>query len=361
MSNNVITSSPQNYSTINVSAKIKNEIPQIYQDDYTLVEATKNADLEGVKYLMDKEDRIPWGYGYALRIAGEEGHYEIVKYLIEFKDKSLPEEKYKDVPIANVLRKQGYLWYAENALDEAVNNGRTDIVKYLIKQRIRKFSKVLGQAAKIGNMEMVRSLVDQIGELTRIKKGAFDEAAYRAVLEGNLNILKYLVEKGARINVYHGDMYSPQHNLLSAASSLGSLEIVKYLVEQGVDIHDRNNIGFKEAVLNGHIEIVKYLVEQGANIHYQNEIALYDATWKGHFEIVKYLVEQGADIHAQEERVLIAASRGGDLEIVKYLVEQGADINAQKEQALEAACKRYHLEIVKYLVKQESNVCSCKK
>jgi hypothetical protein len=51
---------------------------------------------------------------------------------------------------------------------------------------------------------------------------------------------------------------SLEHALLEA-SFKGRLEIVKYLVEKGANIHANNDYSLRYARLNGHIEVVNYL------------------------------------------------------------------------------------------------------
>ena len=331
----------------------------VLPEGYTLEEAAIHGHFEGVKCLMEKGSRIPGrhiphDYGWAIVGAACNGHLEILKYLIEFKDQSFPEEKYKEIPVAKLLQKMGP-WCAEMAIKDAIENGHCEVVKYLLQQRLAKYSKTLGRATRAENVNMVRGLVEQIADLTRIKKGAFDEAAYEAVLRGNFEILKYLVEQGANTNAIYGKgLYSQNENALAAACRLNKLEIVKFLVEQGEDIHTQCKQALCNAVLSGNLDMVKFLLDQGADIHAQNDQALYDAVFSGNLDMVEFLVEQGANIHAQEERTLICACRLGHLEIVEYLVAQGADIHAQNEQALKEVCRKGSLLLVKFLVKQET-------
>ncbi|MCE3230516.1 MAG: hypothetical protein K0R52_444 [Alphaproteobacteria bacterium] len=326
---------------------------------YTLCNAAANGYLEGVKRLMEKESRIPYEYGWAIIEAAKRGHDKIVKYLIEFKDKSIPEEIYKDMSVAKILQKRRVLWDAEEALKKAINNSHFEVVKCFLQHRIGKFSKVLGRTAETGNLKMVKCLVEQISDLTRIKKGAFDEAAYKAVLGGFLDILKYLVGQGANIHVMYGADYE-QENALIAACRLGNPEMVEYLVAQGVDIHARGEAALFKAISHSYLVIVKYLVDQGADIHAQEGHALYLATLQNDPDILKYLVDQGADIHAHEERALITASQRGSSEMVEYLVDKGANIFAQGEMALRLACSKRYLPIVKFLVNQEANALKTK-
>jgi ankyrin repeat protein len=421
MTDNIITSNSQSVSTANVLEEVRSQvfqpaIPndqtclQIQNGNHPLRNAAANGDLAGVKFLMEKETHIPWDYVNALYFAAKEGHDEIVKYLVELKGKSVHEEKYKDIPISEVLRKKGvYANQAQEALYEAVNNNRIKVVEYLLQQRIGKFPRVLAWAAEAGNLEMVRYLIEHVTDFTRIKKGILDKAAYKSVLNGYLEILKYLVEHGANINTLQTFTYTqPQDNALLAASRLGNLEIVKYLVEQGADIYAKNGEAILIAINKEHIDIIKYLVEKGANIStvpfYQDYLyipeyryALPAASRLGNLEIVKYLVEQGTDIHAyneaalhvaikyehlniirylieqgshtnalhgsrytRQENALSAASRLGNLEVVKCLVEQGADIHAYNEAALHIAAANGKLGIVKYLAEKGADIHTCK-
>jgi len=106
----------------------------------------------------------------------------------------------------------------------------------------------------------------------------------------------------------------------------GDLDVVKYLIDKGADIHANDDNALKQAASRGHLEVVKYLVEKGANIHADNNDSLRWAASNGHLEVVKYLVEQGADIHAENEKALRWAVRNGHLEVIKYLIEAGADV-----------------------------------
>lgn len=81
--------------------------------------------------------------------------------------------------------------------------------------------------------------------------------------EINLDIIKELVEEGANIHVC--DDYT-----LRWAAKNGHLEVVKYLIEKGADIDD----AFQLAAKSGYLEVVKYLAEKGADIHAGNNYAL---------------------------------------------------------------------------------------
>ena len=68
---------------------------------------------------------------------------------------------------------------------------------------------------------------------------------------------------------------------LFEAASDGDLDIVKRLVESGADIHSKDDQALSIAAMFGHLEVVKYLVEVGADIHSEDDRALRIAASRG--------------------------------------------------------------------------------
>ena len=96
---------------------------------------------------------------------------------------------------------------------------------------------------------------------------------HRAVMEENIQIVKYLVEKGANVNTkvrggefpIHFPLFDPLLFPLQFAAALGNLEIVKFLVNNGADIDARNKFNRTSANianLFGYHEIEEYLTEK---------------------------------------------------------------------------------------------------
>ena len=80
-------------------------------DDYALISACQNGHLDIVKYLLKQGADIHVRNDLALRQASRKGHLKVVKYLVE----------------------QGANIYAEDAaaLHKATQNGHSDVVEYL--------------------------------------------------------------------------------------------------------------------------------------------------------------------------------------------------------------------------------------
>ena len=81
-------------------------------------------------------------------------------------------------------------------------------------------------------------------------------------------------------------------DILSCAAINGQLEVVKYMIEYGADIHVREEEALRWAASKGQLEIVKYLIGVGTNIHARSDDALYWAIMNEHPEVVAFLKSQ---------------------------------------------------------------------
>ena len=207
-------------------------------------------------------------------------------------------------------------------------------------------------AAKIGNMEIVKELLD-------FGAKDFDFAFYTACMEGYWDIAQKFIEEGA--NNYD--------TALSYAAIGGQLDIVKELIDLGAkDI----NGALVSACEGNHIELVKYFIENGANVntktyiepyrYYEgterkypitattdiniinelinagatnlNEAIIYNAKQTNRIDIIFNLLELGADVNSKNygnEKTLLMyliEKENPDIEAIKRIIESGADINA---------------------------------
>ena len=162
-----------------------------------------------------------------------------------------------------------------------------NIKQYLIKNEIVDYQEIFVFSAEIGNLLVVKFLYDFV-DINCINQNNFT-ALERCASCGNLEVVKYLVNKGGDIHTY-GDY------ALRFSSSYGHLEVVKFLVSQGADIHAVEDCALRWSARTGHLEVVKFLVSQGANIHAKEDYALRWSSENGHLEIVNFLVSQGANI-----------------------------------------------------------------
>jgi hypothetical protein len=191
------------------------------------------------------------------------------------------------------------------------------------------------RAIELDDIEAAKEFVEK-GE--KIGDGVF-QASY----SGNLDLVKYLVEKGGKPNTQD----------VSAAAFSGNIEIVKYLIEKGGKFAGSS---VTSAATNGKLAMIKYLVDE-KNVEI-NDSAIANATSGGHLDVIKYLLgdevrdEQGNVYKLPKEKrakigygsdTMENALRHGDFEIIKYLSDKGA------RGGIDAAIVRNKLEIVKHL------------
>ncbi|WP_341813296.1 ankyrin repeat domain-containing protein [Wolbachia endosymbiont (group B) of Germaria angustata] len=149
-----------------------------------------------------------------------------------------------------------------------------------------------------------------------------------AIENSNLQIVKYLIENGADLDIKYEKGFTPLH----FAALFGNLELARYLVDEEhvsfnvLDKYGKSPLHF--AFENGRIELVKYLVgEKKANINVldnQHMAPLHFVAENGNLELAKYLIGNGADFYLRDKFGFTplerAIDRGQD-DIVKYLTE----------------------------------------
>lgn len=102
---------------------------------------------------------------------------------------------------------------------------------------------------------------------------------HKACRVGNLELVKALVQQGVSI--------TDRGNLPArTAAGYGHIEILKYLIENGADVTDHDNGAIKFAALQDRLEIVKLLISHGANIEVVKDLLNRD----DHKEVFEYLI-----------------------------------------------------------------------
>jgi len=216
---------------------------------------------------------------------------------------------------------------------------------------------LLLRALLYNQYDIVNYLIQYGINKNKVYKNNFTPLTYAAYT--HLDQVKFLVERGADINVVDGYGHTP----LMIASGYGKLDTIRYLVEQGADLHMKNYKGFNALLISakyGEFDTMKYLVEQGAQLHEKNnkgDDAFLLCLRHNNLDMVKYLLDQGADINIKDKKgynALMLSSYFGYFDLVEYLIEQGISLYETDEEGLNAvdyATKGEHMAIVQYLVR----------
>ena len=126
----------------------------------------------------------------------------------------------------------------------------------------------LALAAAAGDIQMVDKYLDN-------KKAYPDFGLKHAAVNGNLEIVKLLVEKG-KVNRYNLD------NAMWEAAKNNHMNVIEYLISKG----GRPDPGLSPAAARGDIEMVKYLISKGAHFI---KSALQAAASEEQIEMIKFL------------------------------------------------------------------------
>ncbi|MEL6276134.1 MAG: ankyrin repeat domain-containing protein, partial [Bacteroidota bacterium] len=158
----------------------------------------------------------------------------------------------------------------------------------------------LGMAARVGNLEIARLLVDA-GAKIDFRAGGDATPLMEAAYEGHLSFVEYLSEQGAAINLRGG----PYGAALSSAAANGQAKVVEYLLDSGANINIPGGAygsALSSAANDGHVETVKLLINRGADLNINDGAygtALNTAANNGHTEVVRTLLAAGANINAK--------------------------------------------------------------
>ncbi len=227
-------------------------------------------------------------------------------------------------------------------------------------ERLSKTNDALINAAASGDLKQVETTLKQ-GASTGAWDKTGRNALVQAVKNGHSNIVNFLLERaGTNINIQNGAGMTP----LMAAASDSHTDIMNALLEKKADValkDHRGRTALLWAIIDGNDKGSVALLEKGANPddRYANGwTPLMVAARDNMLETAYILTEKKADVNAADKKgltaLMVAASHGYDW-ITQILVQNGADISAQYidgKTAIDAARENGHTGVVTYLEKQ---------
>ena len=118
---------------------------------------------------------------------------------------------------------------------------------------------------------------------------------HEAVMDGNKDMVGYLIANGSDVNMKNCYGSSPLH----VAVSCGRVEILKFLIENGAPLIDaKDKYGYTPlhdaAEFSSNVEVLKCLIENGANVSEKNDNGdtPFDLVTRfGHQDVVNYFTE----------------------------------------------------------------------
>lgn len=208
-------------------------------------------------------------------------------------------------------------------------------IKFYNSQKLDTISNTLCQAAANGDLITIKKLLEENKD-TDINKGDYDYRTplHLAAAEGKLEAVKFLIERGAKVNALDRFKNTPIQDALRSSHH----EVVEYLQKMGAksfySIGDKVNM-MMSSIQSGDKKLLQNLLlvspELINAIDYDRKSALHLAAQIGNLEIVSFLLDKGADINAldnSDQAPIHEALRSGHTEVVSLLISKGAQISS---------------------------------
>jgi ankyrin repeat protein len=172
----------------------------------------------------------------------------------------------------------------------------------------------------------------------RASLSASVEPIVEAAKKGDLRTVKTILEKDpAKLNAVDEEKYTALH----WACMRAQWEIAKYLIEKGADLNIKGGDGAPPITWAAHhdnVEIVRSMVERGAELNIKNlwgMTELHTAIWRGNIHVVEYLLDAGSDPAIKTNEGWTAmhyAHRSGHDNVIDLLKRRGIPTNVLDDQ-----------------------------
>lgn len=150
------------------------------------------------------------------------------------------------------------------------------------------------RAVNVDDVGAVRSLLAQGFDPNAVDSEG-NTALYLALRDNSLKVARLLIDDP---HIHLNQLTPSDENALMIACLQGDLAIVKLMVEKGAEINKPGWTPLSYAATRGHADIVKYLLDHSAYIDAaapNGSTALMMAAYFGYDSTVKLLLDEGAD------------------------------------------------------------------
>ena len=189
---------------------------------------------------------------------------------------------------------------------------------------------LLFHAIKLGDMEVVKFVLDNKGLNIHLKDNSGDSALMQAAESGNKDIVEKLLVAGCDLRETNKNLLSP---IVYAVLS-GNLEIVKLMVDKGAKLDQEDKSGSSILFYAKGSSVIQYLLDTGMDINARNKSGmtpLVNMICKFRkVEDIEFLLSKGADfnievrIGSDNYSALRYAKEAKRKDVVKILQKAGA-------------------------------------
>jgi ankyrin repeat protein len=210
-----------------------------------------------------------------------------------------------------------------------------------------------------GDIPAVKALIEKSPQLVVARDSDGDTPLHYAALGGNVELINYFIDKGAKLELQDARLKTPLH--LAAMGDRKDAVVV--LLKRGAAIETRDDYQRTALILcareRGQAATGRVLIEAGADVNAVDKFgstALELAAWRGKADFVDLLLEKGARVPesgSQWQGMLSRAASNGLANLFRRLTEKSKDlkaVDASGEWLLQSAAAGGSAEIVKLLL-----------
>uniref|UniRef100_A0A8B9FXD6 K Homology domain-containing protein n=1 Tax=Amazona collaria TaxID=241587 RepID=A0A8B9FXD6_9PSIT len=353
---------------------------------------------EVADFLIKAGADIELGCSTPLMEAAQEGHLELVKYLLAAGANVNRATANNDHTVVSLACAGGHLAVVELLLAHGADP--THRLK-LFNGLVNDGSTMLIEAAKGGHTNVVSYLLDYpnnvlsvpAADLSQLTPPSQDQSQVPRVpvhtlamvvppqepdrtpqensppLLGVVKAVNSRVPSGSTSSSHATESPTPEP-CSQASSNVPSQSVLPMYPSVDIDAHTESNhdTALTLACAGGHEELVSVLIARGANIEHRDKkgfTPLILAATAGHVGVVEILLDKGGDIEAQSERTkdtpLSLACSGGRQEVVDLLLARGANKehrNVSDYTPLSLAASGGYVNIIKILLNAGAEINS---
>jgi ankyrin repeat protein len=220
-------------------------------------------------------------------------------------------------------------------------------------------------AVKNNDLNTVKLILDKDGSVMSLKDKSGNTPLHSAAAVGSLQIIEYLLSKGADINSTNPTLSTPLHVAITNKQDAAA----KLLIEKGADLNkkdSRGNTPLHAVVYSNQKEIAELLINKGADLESRNQQnytplgALTRST--KNFEVAEVLVRSGADINSpwtDGATPLNYAAMYSDNRVIDLLLDNKADFDTTEENLrflVSSAANKGHVRLFNRILKKCGDV-----